>query len=72
MTANEKRLQIEGEPHPETGTLEEWVAHRRRLNALPRGDQAVKLAIVIADTQICRLAELQETHGTVDDEKKSA
>lgn len=72
MTANDKRLQIEGEPHPETGTLEEWMTYRRRLNALPRSDEAVRLAIAIADAQISRLAEQRKNDDTVDDEKKSA
>jgi len=49
-------IPIEGEPDPETGTLEEWCAFRRSLAALPPSDDNVRLAIAVAEARISQLS----------------
>lgn len=49
------QVRIEGEPDLATGSLEEWLSHRRALAALPQNDENVRLAVAVADAQIARL-----------------
>ena len=54
------KIDIEGEPDLETGSLEEWLQYRQTLAALPQDDESVRLAIAVADA---RVAQLRRTRG---------
>lgn len=43
------------EPDPATATLDDWLAHRRRLAMLDLTDRTVRVAIAVADAWIARL-----------------
>ncbi|MPY71257.1 MAG: hypothetical protein GEU92_14350 [Alphaproteobacteria bacterium] len=49
------QVRIDGEPDLASATLEEWLAYRRSLAALPQNDENVRIAIAVADAQIARL-----------------
>ena len=56
MVQQKTAVRIEGEPDPETGTLEEWCAFRRSLAALPPNDNNVRLTIAVAEARISQLS----------------
>ena len=51
----QKRVVIEGEPDLATGTLEDWMAFRQTLAALPQDDENVRIAIAVAHARIEKL-----------------
>jgi hypothetical protein len=57
------KIDIEGEPDHRTGTLEEWLHYRQTLAALPQDDEAVRLAIAVADARIAHLRRARTRGG---------
>lgn len=51
----QRRVTIEGEPDLATGSLEDWMAFRRTLAALPQDDENVRIAIAVAHARIEKL-----------------
>lgn len=50
-----KRVTIEGEPDLATGSLDDWMAFRKALAALPQDDENVRIAIAVAHARIEKL-----------------
>lgn len=59
-------LRIEGEPDLASGTLEEWERYRRSLASLPQEDEAVRLAIAVAEARIATLRHAARPRGPRD------
>lgn len=58
------------EPEPATGTLEQWLAYRRRVGPLAGRDPGMRLALAVAEAQIAKLrarVATQDTHPPQDD-----
>jgi hypothetical protein len=51
----QKSVTIEGEPDLATGTLDDWMAFRQALSALPQDDENVRIAIAVAHARIEKL-----------------
>ena len=54
-TDTRKRVIIEGEPDFATGTLDQWMAFRQTLTALPQNDENVQIAMAVAHARIEKL-----------------
>ena len=51
---------IRGEPDPASASIDDWVAYKEHLKALPGSDESIRVALAVAQAQIQKLQQSDE------------